>query len=165
MIDKKPNSFRKITDLTQYVEAGLSSGAFTAQTYAKTARIRAVPGTPGERIETILKNGLKETENTVGADPETGVPDWIVTGQDGERYIVTDAVFREKYTPDPDEPGVFVPRGKPVLVVQVHESIRFTAPWGEEQLLAEGGYLILAGEEIYGVEKDVFEKTYRTAAV
>ena len=152
--------FRKIDDVAQYVEDGIASGAFTIETYVKTTRIRAIPGTPGEKIETILKNGLKETVNTVGTDPITGEPDWVVTAPDGEKYIVTDRVFREKYHPATDEEGIFLPNGKPIEAVRIHENIRFTAPWGEEQLLLAGGFLILDPGGIYGVAYDEFMKTY-----
>ncbi len=153
-------SFRKIDNLAQYVENGIASGTFKVETYVKAARIRAVPGTPGEKIETILQNGLKETVNTVGIDPETGSPDWIVTAPDGEKYIVTDRVFWEKYHPAQDEEGVFLPNGKPVEAVQVTENVRFTAPWGEEQFLLAEGSLILDPGGIYGVACEEFRKTY-----
>lgn len=162
MIDNQ-KAFLHIPDTASYVQAGLDSGEFTVHTYVKSARIHAEPGNPGEGIVTVLKNGLEETENTVGVDAETGMPDWIVTAPAGERYIVTDAVFREKYKPAPDEPGVFIPVGKPVRAVQIHENIRFTAPWREEQRLLAGGFLILDPGGIYGVAEEEFSKTYRLA--
>ena len=153
--------FIPVADPAAYVREGLESGSLTVRTYVKSTRVRAVPGTPGETVETILKNGLKETENTVGTDPETGVPDWIVTGKDGERYVVKDASFRERYRPDPKEPGVFHPAGKPVDAVRIGENIRFAAPWGEEQFLRAGGWLMLDPGGIYGVEEEAFLGTYR----
>ena len=32
-----------------------------------------------------------------------------------------DASFRERYRPDPDEPGLFLPAGKPVRAVRIRE--------------------------------------------
>lgn len=160
-MNNSEHTFNHIPDTAAYVQAGLDSGEFTVRTYVKSARIHAEPGIPGERVVTVLKNGLEETENTVGVDTDTGVPDWIVTAPAGERYIVTDAVFREKYKPAPDEPGVFIPVGKAVEAVQIHENIRFTAPWGEEQRLLAGGFLILDPGGIYGVAETEFRKTYK----
>ncbi len=71
--------FLPIPDLREYVDSRLASGALAAGRYVKSACVRAVPGTPGERVVTVLKNGLEETVNTVGTDPESGEPDWIVT--------------------------------------------------------------------------------------
>lgn len=155
--------FTYIHDTAAYVQAGLDSGEFTVHTYVKSARIHAEPGIPGERVVTVLKNGLEETENTVGVDTDTGVPDWIVTAPDGEQYIVKDAVFQEKYVPDPGEPGAFLPVSKPVRAVQIHDNIRFTAPWGEEMFLLTGGFLILDPGGIYGVAEEEFLKTYALA--
>jgi len=160
-MNNNPHTFTQIPDMTAYVQAGLDSGEFTVRVYVKSARIHAEPGVPGERIVTILSNGLKETENTVGTDPETGVPDWIVTAPDGERYIVKDAVFREKYLPDPDEPKAFLPAGKQIKAVQIHENIRFTAPWGEEMFLSAGGFLVLDPSGIYGVAETEFGNIYQ----
>ena len=151
----------EIKDLNKYVREGLDKGEFSVGRYVKSSRIHAAPGVPGEQIDTILKNGLKETWNIVGIDSEDGTPDWIVTAPDGERYIVKDKTFREKYRPDPGEPGAFLPAGKPMEAVQVHENIRFVAPWGEEELLVAGGYLMLDPGGIYGVAADEFRKTYK----
>lgn len=159
-MDKDEIQFREISDLSQFVAKGIVSGRYIIETYVKTARVRASPGIPGEQIETVLKSGLKETVNTVGTDPVTGEPDWVVTAPDGEKYIVTDRVFREKYHPALDEEGVYLPNGKPVEAVQVSENIRFTAPWGQEQFLLAEGFLILDPGGIYGVACDEFRKTY-----
>ena len=155
------SDFREILDPEKYVESGIESGIFAARLYVKTARIRAVQGTPDRVVETVLKNGLRETVNIIRTDQDIGVPDWIVTSIDGEQYVVTDKTFREKYIPDPSEPDMFLPVGKPIKAVQIKENIRFTAPWGEEQLLSEGGYLMLDPGGIYGVSAVEFEKTYR----
>ena len=157
---KNPELFRMISSPAEFVRNGLEIGELTKNLYKKSARIHAVPGTPGERVVTILKNGLEETVNTVSVDLGTGTPDWIVTAPSGEQYIVTDKTFQDKYCPDPKEPGAFIPKGKPVEAVQIHEDIRFVAPWGEEQLLASGGYLILDPGGIYGVAEEEFMKTY-----
>ncbi len=76
---------------------------------------------------------------------------------------MTDKVFREKYRPSPDEEGVFLPAGKPADAVRICENIRFTAPWGAEQFLAAGGFVILDPGGYYGVAEEEFLETYREA--
>ena len=58
----------EIKDLNKYVREGLDKGEFSVRRYVKSSRIHAAPGVPGEQIDTILKNGLKETWNIVGTD-------------------------------------------------------------------------------------------------
>lgn len=158
-MDNSLETFYYVDNIVSYARNNIITDK-KANRYNKSGIIHAVNGTPGERIVTVLKNGLEETENTVGTDAETGVPDWIVTAPTGERYIVKDAVFREKYKPAPDEFGAFIPIGKPIEAVQIHKNIRFIAPWGEEQRLLAGGFLILDPGGIYGVAEEEFLKTY-----
>lgn len=155
--------FCYIADFDEYLSVKLSTEELIKNKYTKTKHVHAVPGTPGERIVTVLQNGLEETENTVGVDANTGVPDWVVTAPSGEQYVIADVVFREKYKPAPGEPGVFIPVGKPVEAVKIHENISFIAPWGEEQRLLAGGFLILDPGGIYGVAEEEFLKTYTLA--
>ena len=162
-MNQNETAFLPIPSPADYVQAGLAAGEFTVRRYVKSAPIRAIPGTPGEQIVTVLQNGFEETVNTVGTDPDTGAPDWVVTAPGGERYVVTDKTFREKYRPAPDDEGVFLPVGKQVEAVQIHENIRFTAPWGEEQFLLAGGFLILDPGGVYGVAEEEFVRTYKSA--
>ena len=55
------------------------------ETYAKSARIKAVQGSIGDKVITKTKsgNGLVETENVVTSDPKTNAPGWIVTNIGG----------------------------------------------------------------------------------
>lgn len=46
--------------------------------YIKTAQITARRGYIGEKVSTIMANGMHETDNAVTADPQTGKPGWIV---------------------------------------------------------------------------------------
>lgn len=127
----------------------------------KCAEVHARQGTEGERIDTVLSDGTAETVNRVTTDRETGQSDWIVQNPGGERYIVRDRVFREKYRPHPEQPGVYLPKSRPVTAVPAAEDICFPTRWGEMQLKA-GGYLLLQPDgEFYGVQREAFLKTYR----
>lgn len=124
--------------------------------YAKTARIQAVQAKGGEEIQTVMKNGHVETNNTANAG------DWIVTNPDGEQYIVQQAVFEKKYVAAPElGAGWFKPKGVPQKFVQINEDMTVRASWGEEQHLRKGAYLNISNpDDIYGVAEKEFHNTY-----
>ena len=157
--------FRKIESIKEYLTVGLESGKFESKIYQKSGEITARKGKIGEKIVTIMNNGLEETQNTVIAD-ENGYPGWVVTNSTGEQYIVTDSVFRSKYEKVNDE-DKYKPICNPITAVQVDENICFIAPWGEEQKLVAGGYLVFNKEldDIYGVQREEFIKTYDFVAL
>ena len=160
MLPQTPVEFRSIEDLPAYAERLLAAQG--RRLYAKHASVRARPGVPGERLETVLRSGLRETANTVRTDAETGRPDWIVTADSGEEYLLGDSAFRAKYAPDPASPGRYLPAGKPVPAVRLPENVRFRAPWGELESVLAGGYLVIAApDNIYGVAEEEFLNTYR----
>lgn len=158
--------FRKIESIKEYLTVGLESGKFESKIYQKSGEITARKGKIGEKIVTIMNNGLEETQNTVIAN-ENGCPGWVVTNSTGEQYIVADSVFRNKYEKVDDTEDKYKPVWNPVTAAQVNENICFTAPWGEEQKLVAGGYLIFSKnfDDIYGVQKDEFIKTYDFVAL
>lgn len=154
-------NYRRITDTAKYFEAIFEADKSNAGAYVKTKKITAVQGKIGETVVTVLQNGHTETVNTVKADPVTGNPDWIATGCGGEKYIIKDSYLREKYTPSETEPDTFIPAGKPVRACRVSEDITFTAPWGADEYLIKGGYLVCNDRnEIYGVGEEEFRETY-----
>jgi len=155
------NIFKKIDNIKDYVTDKLAASAIIPGEYVKSARIKARPGVLGEKISTVTASGLHETDNTVTADEKTGAPAWVVTAPGGEEYIVSDSVFQSKYEPA-DDCGTYKPKGKPVTAGQTDEDISFTAPWGEIMNIKSGGYLIFSDmNDIYGVQKDEFESTYK----
>lgn len=154
-------NFRQIERIKEYVEEKLSTGELEPQTYKSSKTVEARQGALGERVVTVLSNGLEETVNTVKADPVTGEAGWIVKNPTGEEYIVEDSVFREKYDAIDGEDGKYRAKGKPVTAARLTESIAFTAPWGEEMRIKAGGYLIISNPaDIYGIAEDEFRKTY-----
>ncbi len=156
------NDFLQIPCIADYILQGLTNGTLCAFSCAKMSAVTAHVGTVGETVHTVMKNGLEETVNRVSADSQTGHPDWIVTNPNGERYVISDAVFREKYVADPDTADRFIAAGKAVTGVRTNENICFTAPWGEMQYIAAGGVLIVNGkDDIYGIQPEEFAQTYR----
>ena len=123
-----------------------------APLFRKNAEVRARQATTREEIETAL--------DATQSVAEPG--DWIVTNPGGEVYRVKDETFKNAYRPKEGEEGTFVALGVPVKAVQVNEDIAFMAPWGSEQGVRSGGYIVerLDNKERYGIEKAAFESTY-----
>lgn len=153
--------FKKTDNIRKYLVDALEKGELQAGLYQKSGEITARVGIPGEKIVTIMADGLEETENTVVLD-ENGNPGWVVTNSTGEEYIVKDSVFRKKYERVPDTANRFRPLRNPITACQIHENICFTAPWGEIMNIAAGGYLVFNKDfdDIYGIQKAEFDVTY-----
>ncbi len=153
----------KDVDAYIYVSDMVDNGA-ELKDYKKFARVKAEQGREGQEVITQMKNGLVETKNVVKVDPETDEPDWIVTNPDGEQYIVPDKTFRKKYEVEVDAEGYHRPKGGPVKAVQINEDISFMAPWGEKMNIEKGGYLVVnAPNDIYGIQQEEFNNTYKPA--
>lgn len=152
--------FKEIEDIRGYVENALKNGEITAGTYRKKAEITARKGVVGEEIVTVMVDGLVETKNVVKKD-ENGNTGWVVTNPSGEKYIVEDAVFSDKYEPIEGADGKFRPKGKPVTAGKISESISFIAPWGETMNVVSGGYLVFTSmDDIYAIQEKEFFDTY-----
>lgn len=129
--------------------------------YAKFALITAVQGKVGQRLETVMKNGLVETVNIVSVDEKTNQSDWIITNPSGEQYLVKDSTFKKKYEALDLDNNVYKPKGGVCIFVQTNEDISFVAPWGEKMNISKGGYLNITNlDDIYGVQQDEFNETY-----
>lgn len=151
---------REIPNMKVYVMEQFKKGAEQKQ-YAKFAKVFAMQGVPGESIQTTMSNGLVETTNMVSVDEKTGEPDWIITNPAGEKYIVPDSTFHKKYESFDLEQGIYKPKGGVQKFIQIDEDISFTAPWGEKMTITAGGYINTTDfNDIYGVQKDEFLKTY-----
>lgn len=154
-------NFRKIENIKEYLAEGLKSKRFESKTYQKSGEITARVGKIGEEIVTMMANGLEETKNVVTAD-ENGNSGWVVTNSTGEKYIVSDSVFRSKYEKIKGTEDRFKPVWNPITATQINENICFTAPWGKFQNIVSGGYLVFNKnfDDIYGIQEDEFNKTY-----
>ncbi len=154
-------NFRKIENIKEYLTEGLKCGRFQSNAYQKSGEITARVGKIGEKIVTVMANGLQETKNTVTTD-ENGNPGWVVTNSTGEQYIVTDSVFKKKYERIAETEDSFKPVWNPITAAQIDENICFSAPWGEIQNIVSGGYLVFNElyDDIYGVQQGEFNETY-----
>jgi predicted acylesterase/phospholipase RssA len=118
-----------------------------------------------ERVDT-LSDGY-ETTNTAN------VGDWIVTNMSlhgvavrdarnrPNTYVIRGDTFERLYeaTERQSEFGpLFRARGT-ITVVELPGSFDILAPWKERQR-AKAGYLVRNGDEIYGIEKSIFHRTY-----
>lgn len=132
----------------------------------KTGFISARQAHAIEAIETRW-NG-KETANT--AKPG----DWIATNlaRDGQMlrdkaghanvYVIEAKTFDTLYEPAPPQPGSppAMYRAKGVVeALYFSGGFDIMAPWGQQQV-ADAGYLILNGQDVYGNNKETFEATY-----
>lgn len=152
----------KISNIASYANEKIKNGEMIPAEFRKSARIKAQRGVVGEEIVTIMKNGKVETRNTVKADATTGNPDWTVTNPSGERYVVDDLTFKDKYEVDPENPAQYRPKGAPVICVAVSEAVTFVAPWGSEMNIDAGGVLVLnKRNDIYGIQPEEFAETYK----
>lgn len=144
-----------IPDIKEYVKGQLRTQPIVL--FAKTARVSARKGFPGEEIITKMKDGLTETKNIV----QKG--DMVITNPDGEQYVMPAETFLKKYEIDTDHPEQYRPKGGAQEFIFVKDDISFTAPWGEQMLIKAGGMLNITGREkgdIYGIQRDEFKRTY-----
>ena len=154
------SEFKTVTDLSGYIVSCIAQGAKPVWAQ-KNAAVRARQGNVGDVVETLMSDGFSETLNRVGADADTGAPDWIVENQSGERYVMSDREFRAKYAPRQDEAGMFLPQSPPVVAVPVRENITFPTSWGSMKLRAGGVLILTPSAEVYGIQEDAFRDTYR----
>ena len=131
-------------------------------------KIGFVAARRAEKIEKVdtLSDGY-ETTNTAN------VGDWIVTNMSlhgvalrdprgrPNTYVIRGDTFERLYeaTDRQSEFGpLFRARGT-ITVVELPGSFDILAPWKERQK-AKAGYLVRNGDEIYGIEKSIFHRTY-----
>ena len=167
-----PNNeeFKQIDDIAKYVIDGTRDGNLVFEEVKKFERIVAVQGTEGQKVQTILKDGTVETnERTVEIDEKTGNPGWIVQNMSTpEKWIVTDSTFQKKYEMDPEQPGVFKPKGGPMLAARLNENVSFAPPnWNGDIInVLAGGCIVMDPAnptDIYGIDGDVYDLTYAPA--
>lgn len=144
----KENVNCKVVDLaTEEYDKAFKNADF----FVKSAEIEARQAIEEENVET----GLDATKNVAN------IGDWIVTNPGGEQYVISKEKFSQLYKEKENEEGSFVSAGKPVKAIRTEKNIVFTAPWGEEQSVKAGGYVIENNEERYGIDEQVFRDTYK----
>jgi hypothetical protein len=152
IVDYVNNNFVK----TDYIKAYHFKKAY------KFKKVKARQGVIGEKVLTMMKNGLVETTNKVKVDKQTNKLDWIITNVSGEQYVIAYKTFYKKYEQTPDKNGFYKPKPIKVTVVELKENVSFMAPWGEFMHIANGGYLVVDNpNDIYGIQKEEFFNTYK----
>ena len=125
--------------------------------------VRARIAVDGEKIETILASGAKETVNIAKKG------DWIMTNPGGERYIISETKFFNRYEPT-EKDGVYQAKGYCRAIKNPFgKPIEIMASWGEKQNGDENCLFAdicdLNGEnmggEPYIIEAKAFEETYK----
>lgn len=129
-----------------------------APMFIKNAEVRARQIQPGD--SELVETALDATFSTASEG------DWIVTNPGGESYTVKNETFQNAYRAKEGEEGAFIALGVPVRVVQVSENVVFTAPWGSDQGVMAGGYVVERTDngERYGIEEQAFLDTYEPTA-
>jgi len=128
--------------------------------------VKARVGKVGEKIKTVMSNGLVETINTVKSDDKTGKNDWVITNVEGEQYVIPHKTFEKKYNQLPNNDGYYQPKGELVSVVKLKDNITFKASWKEDMKIEKGGFLVVSNpDDIYGIKKEAFFNTYKIKEV
>ena len=152
-----PTGLKKVESIEQYVQ----ENNFDWKPCFKFKSIQVRPAQPGEQVQTILADGTKETEPRIA---EEG--DFVVKNLVGpEQWIMKPNVLAKKYVKT-DKPGIFKPKGGPMLAAELHETIEFQPPmWGgDTQTVKAGGFLLMDpsnNKDIYGIGKEEFFDTYK----
>ena len=116
--------------------------------------------TAAEEVITTIK-GAEETRNTAQ------VGDRIITGVQGEQYVLTKEKFEDLYERDPNNSSCFISTNV-IRAMQLVENTELTAPWGEKQRAAKGGFVAQRVDDpsdIYLIEEGAFKATYAPEVV
>ena len=168
--------FKKV-DVNTYVEEGLSDGTLIPREAEKFARIIAEQGKPGDTVISWSVdsegNEIQEKVDQVKIDKETNEPGWVVTKADElgnpiidnnnhtNQWIIDDSTFKKKYEVDPENIGLYKPKGGPQTFVQIQENIILNQ-WGSDMQIAAGGYINITNpDDMYGISQRDFEDTYK----
>lgn len=122
----------------------------------KTAPITAVWVMPGVEVETVLADGRVEATRVVGEDGG-----YRVTNITGEQYLVEPETLSNRYNRE-GQSEVYKPKYNPVEIIRLEQNASFLDKMRDMHMeIDAGGYLVrLDTGEIYGIEPDLFEKTY-----
>lgn len=155
---RESEKFEKIDDIVKWCD----SQNLEWVEVEKFRKIHARKAKEGEKIQTTLSDGTKETDERTAHEG-----DWIVGNVDGggEEWIVTDKNFQKKYEKT-SKAGIFKPKENPMLAVQLDKPIEFKPPmWGgDAQRVNAGGHLLRDQKnknDIYGIGEKEFHDTYR----
>ncbi|MBK8514734.1 MAG: hypothetical protein IPL55_00160 [Saprospiraceae bacterium] len=142
--------------------------------YQKTGQVQATKAKGGEVIASITSSGFETTKTANKGD-------YILTNLHSkakERYIISPEKFITRYkkiSTISRGVGLYSPTGK-VRAITLTKSLLDTmkwkdqfyilAPWGENQYVEKGDYLVcpLTEDEVYRIGKKEFKETYKRMA-
>lgn len=135
-----------------------------APLYQKLARVHARPALIGERIETILPGGFRETVSIAAPG------DWVVTNPLGESYTVSSESFTRRYEKTEDR-EIFQARGYTLAIQNPFETNLLLRASEEKRqhgdpncflaICCTGG--CINERNPYIIARSAFLKTYRRA--
>ena len=122
---------------------------------------RKIENPEGEDIDTILKDGTIERK---GLHLPQGYFDVNNVGGE-EHWGIDPKTFAKKYEEDPDNPGVFRPKGKPMDASdKLKRNTSFEAPWGGRMDMKAGSRILKDPDnpkDTYGIGGSEFDSTYK----
>jgi hypothetical protein len=136
-----------------------------ARAYWKNAPVSARQVTAEQKVVTKWEGELTENTAKPGA--------WIATNLDPHgrvlrdrkgnpnQYVIQDVRFAELYEKTIGETeygAIYCPKTN-VDALDIPGSLDIIAPWGERQTL-KTAYLLRNGDEVYGITRPTFKKTY-----
>lgn len=144
---------------------GMAARLAQAPVFTKFGQVRArLAATPEEVITRI--QGKEETRNT--ANPG----DYVVTGPQGEEYVLGAAKLEARYKPVEDQPGIYEAFGKIRAVDNPYgERIAIVPAWGGYQYGEQDCKVATTvdvqtekpndPEDMYIIDRKSFDETYR----
>jgi hypothetical protein len=161
----------RLESQTKLTRADFDAIARTLEiTPLRARRIGYVAAKRAERRE-VVETHWNGTETTNTAEPG----DWIVTSLSPRQeplrdrngslntYVIPAERFPGLYQPAGlrnQHGAVYRAKGNAVLALPLRGGFNILAPWGNQQLVASG-YLLLNGDEVTGISRDVFAITYK----
>lgn len=130
---------------------------------SKFQRINARPveDPNGEDIDTVLKDGTIERK---GLHLPKGY--YNVNNVGGtEHWGIDPKTFAKKYEADPEQQGVYKPKGGPMLASDpIKRNLAFQAPWGGRMDMKKGSRILQDPNnpnDTYGIGGNEFDSTYK----
>jgi hypothetical protein len=130
---------------------------------SKFQRINARPveDPNGEDIDTVLKDGTIERK---GLHLPQGY--YNVNNVGGtEHWGIDPKTFNKKYEADPEQQGVYKPKGGPMLASDpLKRNTSFQAPWGGRMDMKAGSRILQDpnnAKDTYGIGGNEFDSTYK----
>jgi hypothetical protein len=153
----KKQSFDYIPNLPKYNK----SQEFNQASKFQRINARPVEDPNGEDIDTVLKDGTIERK---GLHLPQGY--YNVNNVGGtEHWGIDPKTFAKKYEEDPEQQGVYKPKGGPMMASNpLKRNTSFQAPWGGRMDMKAGSRILQDPnnpKDTYGIGGNEFDSTYK----